>query len=50
MKPIPSLTELYTNLESDLKNKLNLSDGDLRFVVDAMASVLSAQFKLVYLY
>jgi len=50
MKPIPSLTELYTDLESDLKNKLNLSEGDLRFVVDAMASVLSAQFKLVYLY
>lgn len=50
MKPIPSLEELYTNLAADLKSKLNLSDGDLRFVLDATSAVLSAQFKLAYLY
>lgn len=50
MKPIPSLQDLYDNLAADLKSKLNLSDGQLRMVVDALSTVLSAQFKLAYLY
>lgn len=50
MKPIPSLLSLYTKLESDLKTKLNLSDADLKFVVNAMSGVLAAQLKLAYLY
>src|ERR1700744_3333057 len=50
MKPIPSLADLYTKLASDLKTRLNLTDSDLQFVLDAMATVLGAQFKLCYLY
>lgn len=49
-KPIPSLLDLYTKLESDLKNNLNLSDDDLKFVVNALSAVLAAQFKLCYLF
>lgn len=50
MKPIPTIQELYTNLESDLKSKLNLPDTELRLVLDALCSVLAAQLKLIYLY
>lgn len=50
MKPIPTTAELYQNIVSDLKNKLNLQDTELRMVLDAFASVMSAQMKLLYLY
>jgi len=50
MKPIPTIEELFINLERDLKNKLNLQDSDLKFVTDAVCSVLAAQNKLIYLY
>lgn len=50
MKPIPSIQDLYNKLAADLKTKLGLSDNDLKFVIDAMAGVLAAQFKIVYLY
>jgi len=50
MKPTPSISELYNRLESILKNDLNLSDADMSRVVDAMASVLAAQLKIMYLY
>lgn len=50
MKPIPSIQQLNTNIASDLKNKLNLLGDSLKKVLNAFALVLSAQFRLVYLY
>ena len=50
MREIPNLTEIKDTIANDLKTKLNLSDSNLRYVLDAMDSVLAAQFKLVYLY
>lgn len=50
MLKIPTITELYTNLSNDLKNKLKLSDNDLKTVLDAVAAAYAAQFKLAYLY
>lgn len=50
MKPIPTISELYEALANDLRNRLNLTDDDLRKVVDAFASVEAAQLKLLYLY
>lgn len=50
MRAIPNLNELKDAIANDLKQKLNLSDSNLKYVLDAMDSVLAAQFKLVYLY
>lgn len=50
MRPIPNLNEIKDAIANDLKQKLNLSDSNLKYVLDAMDSVLAAQFKLVYLY
>lgn len=50
MREIPNLIEIRDTIANDLKTKLNLSDSNLRYVLDAMDSVLAAQFKLVYLY
>jgi len=50
MKPIPTISELYEALANDLRNRLNLTDDDLRKVVNAFASVEAAQLKLLYLY
>lgn len=50
MREIPTLNELKDAIANDLKQKLNLSDSNLKYVLDAMDSVLAAQFKLVYLY
>lgn len=50
MKAIPTIVELYAKAEADLKNKLNLSDDDLKFVVNVMAGVWAGQLKLCYLY
>lgn len=50
MKPIPTIASIYSDLESDLKGRLNLTDTDLKEVVNAIAIVLSAQLKLQYLY
>lgn len=50
MREIPSIDDLKSNLENDLKTKLNLTSTDLKYVLDAMDSVLAAQFKLIYLY
>lgn len=49
MAYIPTIQELYQNIANDLKNKLNLSDDDLKKVLDAFALVIAAQFKLNYL-
>jgi len=46
---VPSTKELYESVARDLKNKLNLTDDDLRKTFEAFAGVLSAQLKLLYL-
>lgn len=50
MRAIPNLNELKDAIANDLKQKLNLSDSNLKSVLEAMDSVLAAQFKLVYLF
>jgi len=50
MKPIPSITELRESLSNDFKSKLNITSDNLKKVLTAFTAVLSAQFKLVYLY
>ncbi len=46
---IPTLKQLYDNIANDLKNKLNLSDDNLKKALDAFAVVLAGQLKLAYL-
>lgn len=50
MKPIPSITELRESLSNDFKSKLNITSDNLKKVLTAFTVVLSAQFKLAYLY
>ncbi len=50
MAIIPTITEIYETLSNDLQNKLNLSDTELKKVLDAVALSLSGQFKLLYLF
>jgi len=50
MKPIPTIIELKEQIGNDLKNRLGLTDDQLRKVVDAFASVQAAQMKLLYLF
>lgn len=45
----PTIIELYNNIANDLKNKLGLSEDDLKKVLDAVALSLAGQFKLHYL-
>jgi uncharacterized phage protein gp47/JayE len=49
MAYIPTTQELYNNISNDLKNKLNLSNDELKKVLDAVAMVLAGQLKLFYL-
>lgn len=49
MKKIPTLTEIRTSIENDLRNRLGLTEDELRKTVSAFASVQSAQVKLLYL-
>lgn len=44
-----TISELYSNISSDFRSKLNLSDDELKTVLDALASSLAGQFKLSYL-
>lgn len=44
-----TIKDLKDQIYNDLKNKLDLSDDKLKKVLDAMSSVLAAQFKLSYL-
>lgn len=50
MKNIPSIIELNEDIANDLRSKLGLTDDDLKKVVSALPLVLSAQFKLSYLF
>ena len=49
MGQIPTISQLYENIANDLKNKLNLSNTDLKKVLDVVAIVLAGQLKLSYL-
>lgn len=44
-----TINQLYNNISSDLRNRLNLSDDNLKTVLDALALSLAGQFKLSYL-
>ena len=50
MQPIPSINEIREQIANDFKVKLNLSDANLKYVLDAFDNVLAAQFHLMYLY
>lgn len=50
MKPIPSIVELQNQLEEDFRNRLSLSDDDLKRTLNAFSLVISAQLKYLYLY
>ena len=49
MADIPTIRQIYETLSNDLRNRLNLSDDDLKQVLDAVNISLSGQLKLVYL-
>lgn len=50
MKPIPTIVEIQSRLSQNLKTKLNLSDSELKKVLDAVTSALAGEIKLLYLY
>jgi uncharacterized phage protein gp47/JayE len=50
MKPIPTISEINSNISSDLRSRLNLGIDYLKKTYEALALVLSAQYHLVYLY
>lgn len=50
MKPIPTIQQLFTAIESDFKSELNIDDVQTRQVINATTAVLSGQFKMLYLY
>lgn len=50
MARIPTLIEIYDGLANDLRSRLNLSDSDLKKVLDAVSASLSGQLKLNYLF
>lgn len=50
MAEIRSISEIYENLSNDLRNKLSLSDDNLKKVLDAVALSLAGEFKLTYLF
>ena len=44
-----TIIELKEQISNDLRNRLGISDDKLKKVLDALSSVLAAQFKLAYL-
>ncbi|PXX26284.1 putative phage protein gp47/JayE [Thalassospira sp. 11-3] len=50
MKQIPTTKAIYESIEKDLRAKLDLSDDNLRRVLNALAASVAAQIKLLYLY
>lgn len=50
MKPIPKISDLYNSISNDLKSKLGIKNLILKTVLNAFASVMAAQFKLMYLF
>ena len=50
MKAIPTIKQLYSRIEAAIKNRLDITDVELKLVLDVFTSVISAEFKLAYLY
>ncbi len=50
MRPIPTIQQINEQIQNDLRQRLSLSDDDMRKVFSAVSAVLSGQIKLVYLY
>lgn len=50
MKPIPTIQQLFTSIESDFKSELNIDDVQTKQVINATTAVLSGQFKMLYLF
>ena len=50
MTPIPTINQIYNRLEAAFKNRLNISDVELKSVLDVFVAVLAGEFKLNYLY
>lgn len=50
MKPIPTIKELNTAIESDFKNQLEIDNLQSKMVINATTAVLSAQLKMLYLF
>lgn len=49
-KPIPSIQQLYTKLVTDIKSSLGIVAVLIKFVINALSSVIAAQLKLLYLF
>lgn len=49
MPRIPTIKEIREDLSNNLKDKLEISDDNLRKKLDAFSAVISAQMKLLYL-
>lgn len=47
---IPTIIELHTRISNDLRNRLNLTDAQIKTVLNAFASVMSAEEKQLYLF
>lgn len=50
MRPIPTISNLYNQISTDLRSRLGISNLILKSVLKAISSVLAAQFKLIYLF
>lgn len=50
MKKIPTTLEIQEKISSNLRTSFNLVDSDYKEVIDALSSVLAAQFKTLYLF
>ena len=50
MKAIPTIKQLYTRIEAAIKNRLDITDVELKLVLDVFTSVIAGEFKLAYLY
>lgn len=50
MTPIPTISQIYNRLEAAFKSRLNISDVELKSVLDVFVAVLAGEFKLSYLY
>jgi len=50
MADIPTILTIYNRLSNDLRNRLDLSDSDLKKVLDAFSIAISGEIKLLYLF
>lgn len=50
MKTIPTIAELSKRISDDLKSNLNISDSELKGVLNAFSLVIAGQMKLLYMF